>query len=640
MTVLAEQLFTKICSNSKLERDEAERLLERAVSERDSGLLQAVADRAAAIEQEDSLSWEQKLGYLKTERCLVGWSHSTQSDSVVQLSLQWLGGEEEEVRVKDAAGQCLGSLCAHHGMPLYIKCLPPVLQLIRVNLERRIEPDKEDVADGKLMDRKEWKNLAAWKDLDLSLCCLQRMWEGLCSHAKSHSETTTDTDTDTDILKLILRCLSHQNRFVRDSGYRTCTTLLRSGLGWPGLTQLTDSLCGGLSDGWSQVRLSATATTGALLVSLPPPARAQLYPALLPRLCLNRYFPGEAVRRQAQLSWQEVCGDQGRALLGQSIAQTVQYYLASGASHSPGAREAACHCITELVTKLPPLTVAPHVSPLLDCLSLCLEDTAWQVREAASVAASSVIRQQPELASSRVASLLAVFTRHLQDQASTVRQAAALALANSVRGCGLQVLSQVTQVIRRGLQGVREQKVIGRGLQGVREQEAAEGGAEPWEVGEGCVHTVAELSKMREHQEVVSSLLADIFQSCEYRHYPSHLQYCATVCRTLAQVATNLDKRHFKRHLQLDVIFLCLEGDSPAVRAAATDCLSTLSRVLGPNILRGRVENLNPNLLALHDSLMAGPACISSQARLSSEPRPIPRANSSNFPSLGGTPPT
>lgn len=97
MTVVAEQLFTKICSNSKLERDEAERLLERAVSERDSGLLQAVADRAAAIEQEDSLSWEQKLGYLKTERCLVGWSHSTQSDSVVQLSLQWLGGEEEEV---------------------------------------------------------------------------------------------------------------------------------------------------------------------------------------------------------------------------------------------------------------------------------------------------------------------------------------------------------------------------------------------------------------------------------------------------------------------------------------------------------------------------------------------------------------
>ena len=579
------------------------------------------------------LSWEQKLGYLKAEKCLVPVLEETvitsqpgQVETLLQLALDWLEGEEEEVRVKEAAAECLGVLSSHYGQDLYNKCLPRVLELIRTNLGRRIEPDREDTPAGKLMDRKEWKNLAAWKDLDISLSCLQKMTEGIGSKVRG--------DIDKTILDLIFSCLSHRNRFVRDSGFRTCSSILKnSSLGdepsVPG-QELCDHLSTGLADLWPQVRLSATTASRDFLLSLPERERARHYPALLPRLCLNRYFPAEGVKLQAQASWREVCGERGRALLVQYLGQTVLYYQASAGSDCPGVREAAAHCITELVSKLEAVTVSPHVSGLLDSLAVSVEDPAWPVRDAACVAASSVLRHHPGPGRARLPHLLPVFQTHLGDSVSSVRQGAAIALANTVRaysgeGEG-EVVSDVLANIRAGLRGVRE-------------------GA--WELGEGCVHTVAELSKIKQQQAAVSSLLADIFQSCQYRHYPAHLQYCTTVCRKLDQIATNIEKRHLKPHLELEVIFLCLEGSSPAARAAATDCLATLGRILGPNILRGRVENLNPGLLALHDSVMGGagwgsppPPPAGLTPSLPSQPRPIPRANSSNFSSLGGTPPT
>ena len=504
-------------------------------------------------------------------------------------------------------------ICGHYGQDLYDQCLPRVLELIRTNLGRRIEPDKEDTPTGKLMDRKEWKNLAAWKDLDISLTCLQKMMQGLGSRAKGN--------IDKNILDLLFSCLRHRNRFVRDSGFRTCSTILRvCSVG--GGEELCDHLSAGLADLWPQVRLSATAASRDFLLCLAETERAQYYPALLPRLAFNRYFPAEGVRLQSQSSWQAVCGERGRSLLEQHLSQTVLYYQASAGSDCSSVREAAAHCMSELVSKLEPITVAPHVKDLLDSLTaLTAEDEAWPVRDAASVAASSVLRHHPELARLRLPDLLPVFSRHLADQVSSVRQGAAICLANTVRaypGEG-QVINDVLDNIRAGLKGVREGD---------------------WERGEGCVHAVAELSKIKDQQGAVSSLLAEIFQSCQYRHFSSHLQYCTTVCTKLNQIATNIDKRPLKPHLELEVIFLCLESDSPSARAAATDCLKTLSRILGPNILRGRVENLNPGLLGLHDSVMCGPGWGSTPPFLSSQPMAIPSANSSNFTSLGGTPPS
>ena len=56
------------------------------------------------------------------------------------------------------------------------------------------------------MDRKEWKNLAAWKHLELTLACLGKMFRGLGSGASDNM--------DEGILKLLFKCICHENRYI------------------------------------------------------------------------------------------------------------------------------------------------------------------------------------------------------------------------------------------------------------------------------------------------------------------------------------------------------------------------------------------------------------------------------------------
>ena len=146
----------------------------------------------------------------------------------------------------------------------------------------------------------------------------------------------------------------------------------------------------------------------------------------------NRYIPAEGLKVQAQSSWRAVCGETGQALLLEHLSQTLLYYQACAASDWPGVREAAAHCMTEVVSKLEVARVAPHVPALLESLSVCVEDTAWPVRDAASVAASAVLRHHPEQGRARLPHLLSVFLRQLGDPVSQVRQGAAISLVNKI----------------------------------------------------------------------------------------------------------------------------------------------------------------------------------------------------------------
>ena len=130
------------------------------------------------------------------------------------------------------------------------------------------------------------------------------------------------------------------------------------------------------------------------------------------------------------------------------------------------------------------------------------------------------------------------------------------------------------------------------------------------------------------------------------------ISFCATVVRKLSEIVTILDKRYWKPHLELEVVFTCLESDHPGARSAGEQCLRVLGRVLGPSILRGRVENYLPQYLQTHDAIMAGmlpamgrvpsPSSFPIRAPFATS-QPImmapPRTSQGSHPSLGGTPP-
>ena len=138
---------------------------------------------------------------------------------LTETGLKWL--TDSEVRVRVAAGECLGELCSHFGPKVYLDCKDPVLLLVKNNLERKLDLENKGGAEeiqetGKLMEKltrnQNWEaanifhDTAGWKNLETSLSCLQRMMEGLGILATQF--------IDEDLLKLIFICLNHTNRFV------------------------------------------------------------------------------------------------------------------------------------------------------------------------------------------------------------------------------------------------------------------------------------------------------------------------------------------------------------------------------------------------------------------------------------------
>lgn len=88
--------------------------------------------------------------------------------------------------------------------------------------------------------------------------------------------------------------------------------------------EMSKHLAKGLSDNWSQVRLSASVAARNFLLSLPnDEARLLFYPVLLPRMCLNRYYAADGVRIYSQETWRQVTGTAGKELVEQFIGKLV-----------------------------------------------------------------------------------------------------------------------------------------------------------------------------------------------------------------------------------------------------------------------------------------------------------------------------
>jgi hypothetical protein len=75
----------------------------------------------------------------------------------------------------------------------------------------------------------------------------------------------------------------------------------------------------------------------------------------------------------------------------------VKYYCEQADSQDRSLREAACHCISELATKVATLgdeiklKIQPHVEALLKSVCKCFKDEVWSVRDAASAASGYLV---------------------------------------------------------------------------------------------------------------------------------------------------------------------------------------------------------------------------------------------------------
>lgn len=239
-----------------------------------------------------------------------------------------------------------------------------------------------------------WKNKAeglhdteGWKSLETSMRLLQRMIEAL--------GTDFLVFDFSDVTEVLLKAANHLNRFVREITYFVVEELYK-------ISEKCDEenqqrfveLCGdlipitaqGLSDNWSQVRFASSCATRAFygFAKTHENLRNTFDKIMLPRMCLNRYYVAEGVRNYSLQTWKLVVEDKGIELVIKNAEHFCRYYIIQSLADNHAVREAACHCISELCSKVALVDAEPfkpYVDDLLGALIDCFKDASWPVRD-------------------------------------------------------------------------------------------------------------------------------------------------------------------------------------------------------------------------------------------------------------------
>eukprot|EP00899_Mesostigma_viride_P016795 jgi/Mesvir1/25116/Mv21577-RA.2 len=519
--------------------------------------------------------------------------------------------EYPEARVRLAVAESLYQLAATRGADVYVAMKDAVLGSIQSNFDRdqggEADPPKEVGADretltgspvaspkgspsssprsGSQPSTPSWgwthrgtdmrHDTEGWKCLETSFKVLQRLMEGCGSSFYPHVTPS--------LRSLIQLATRHQNRFVREIGFFTISSLVSVVTGEDLRTvaeEIAETLARGLADNWSQVRYAASRATRTFLASSRP-YTPEYYSVLLPPMCLNRYYVAEGVKLYSQETWRLAVRNEGRVLVAQHIPHVVAYYVSQSRADNHAVREAACHCMAELMSKIEREAVKPHVPTLLGALIDCFKDASWPVRDASCVACGQCVVAFPEESRVILDELYELWFAHLWDNIWSVRENSAVALGNAIRAYNGEALDKILPKLREMLPMAKSQpndsKRFG-GLQnvttfGVSQKKARDndehlhtdkpmyscgslapklkrgGGCmdhgfsrdkEPWEASDGAVYLLRELAavnpdKAAEFLPVLAQLgYVDGFAQAHnlletiWKHFPAIAKVCPT----------------------------------------------------------------------------------------------------------------
>lgn len=69
-------------------------------------------------------------------------------------------------------------------------------------------------------------------------------------------------------------------------------------------------------------------------------------------MCLNRYYVAEGVRIYSIETWKRAFGEKGKQIVALYAKEVSEFYISQSQADNHAVREAACHCIAELCTKV------------------------------------------------------------------------------------------------------------------------------------------------------------------------------------------------------------------------------------------------------------------------------------------------
>jgi hypothetical protein len=622
--------------------------------------------------------------------------------------------DNREPRVRNLVGVCLEGLSRIDGNRVYMCMKEALLKSISENINRKgheEEEESDEVNDdvSSVVSSASAKPVIAhetvgWKALETSIKALRSIIKGWGSAFVSEGHLTSY------VLDLCVRqSTKHVNRFVREAAYNMLETIsdvsttemlsidvainkmyIKTADGATpadGVTlvhEIVELLAIGLGDNWSQVRYASSIATRVFLLKCDSLERKFHYKLLLPRMCLNRYYVAEGVRLYSQETWKLVLGDEGKDMVAYCIKEIVEFYMSQSNADNHAVREAACHCIAELASKIDANVVQDCVPELLKVLVDCFKDESWPVRDAACIASGRFVLSCPkecENAIDVMAEFYKLWEQHLSDNIWSVREDSAVALGNVARAYGAPAEDKMISIIEKLLplavtKQAKESYTFGSlgnvttfgvapSIKHAHDNDEAlhtgqqvfscgslapklKRGAgcmdhgftrpsQPWESSDGAVYLLREMSLICPKKCIpLMKVLAEISDVRHFRHASSLRE---TIWKQLPHIMRAIGKRECKRNVQefINPMFDSIQGDHRLSSHAAGGCAADISSFIGPSIFSGRLDDMQ--LRVFETSPLIHNGGVGAETKLPSSAMFKPTAVTPSLPTISGKAP-
>jgi len=118
--------------------------------------------------------------------------------------------------------------------------------------------------------------------------------------------------------------------------------------------------------------------------------------------------------------------------------------------------------------------------------------------------------------------------------------------------------------------------------------------AEPWEYTDGAIHLLNEISMI--YPEEIIKYLPLLGEISQLKHFHHAICLRESIHSYLVEIFKRIGKPKFKANVEYfyDGIFDSLKSEKKAAVDIATDCLIGIEKLLGPSILKGRLEAYKP----------------------------------------------
>jgi HEAT repeat len=521
-------------------------------------------------------------------------------------------------------------------------------------------------SDGAFDDTTGWKALETnWLALASLISALQGFYLekfGITDELLMDCENSAIKHVNRHVRAAAMACLEQmvhackaafQSSKSDDAVYRRVQDVLLDSMASPGAILRKTCVAvssAGLADNWSQVRMAASVLCRVLFLTLKDIGTSleDIYPPLLPRMCLNRFYLAQGVKIYSHETWKLVFVESGLPMIVENLPAVCRYYVKMCDADNHAVREAACQAIAELSVRLGDNCeyrdkLGGQIDTLLQALVMCFHDESWPVRDEACLACGIICKTFPEECRPELKMLWERWTEQLTDQIWSVRQDAAVALGDALEAYGPEFLDQLRILIRKILPAARDQPAMTREefKQHVNDAEAhsnsqlyscgslapklRKGGAgrigcsscgidrpkAPWEATDGCIYLLRELcykcspradgsGTIRDDillsDAELKSFLQELADVCRVQHFPQSDDLRATLWRVLPEMAHSIGKERFKRFYMdifMDLLFNSIESRTASQLSvhAAGLCAEELASFVGTAIFRGRLED-------------------------------------------------